>query len=89
MFRLSETSQPSAFNTSIVVFVHNKDHCRKPKSVSGSNLLGCMTVKISGNLGFGPFPSFRRAYEMSLASILPREEPEVLPPCGIPTRNNG
>jgi hypothetical protein len=51
MFRLSETSQPSAPNSSMVAFVHNEDHYRQPQTVSGSCCFKYIGVRYSQDLG--------------------------------------
>ncbi len=51
MFRLSETSQPGASNTSMVGFVHNEDHYRQPQPVSGSCCFKSIGVRYSQDLG--------------------------------------
>ena len=51
MFRLSETSLPSAPNSSMVAFVHNEDHYRQPQTVSGSCCFKSIGVRYSQDLG--------------------------------------
>ena len=51
MFRLSETSKPDASNTSMVAFVHNEDHYRKPQPINGSCCFKTGGVRYSQDLG--------------------------------------